>query len=372
MKMKYKVSYIIVLVILLVGLISASAQETEKKGLFAGLPEELTLSGYVDAYIAYDNDKGNSLRQFSVLAPYRDEFRINLAMIALRYNSKIVRGNIALQYGDIPKLNWPQAPNEYMQFIQEANIGVSPYKNSWIDAGYFLTHIGGEGIIPKNNFFTSVSLLTYYEPIYQSGIKYSYTGKKFYSSLMLLNGYNVLADNNKNKSFGLQIGYKPNDKADITFNNITGNEMPTGTAGKTRIYNNLVVKLFPSKKVDVILCGDFCMQEKSKIDDPEASGSMFSAFASMKFRASKNVSLMLRGEIFQDKDAVLSPVYLMSDSTYSGLKAFGVTGGIEFNPVTNSYFRLEGRYLSADKDQKIFYEGENTRFEVILSGGVEF
>ena len=370
--MKYKVSYIIVLIILLISIISSYSQETYKTGLFAGFPEELTLTGYADVYFAYDNDKSNYLRQFSVLAPYRDEFRLNMAMIALRYNSKLIRGNVALQYGDIPKVNWPQAPNEYLQFIQEANIGVSPYKNSWIDAGYFLTHIGGEGIIPKYNFFTSVSLLTFYEPIYQSGIKYSYSGRKFYTSLMLLNGYNVLADNNKNKSFGLQIGYKPNDKADITFNNITGNEMPTGTAGKTRIYNNLVIKLFPSKKLDVILCGDYCMQEKSKIDDADASGSMFSAFASMKFKASKNVSFMLRGEIFQDKDAVLSPAFLMSDSTYSGLKAFGVTGGIEYNPVSNSYFRIEGRYLSSDKDQKIFYEGENTRFEVILSGGVEF
>jgi hypothetical protein len=370
--MKFKVSYIIVLIILLIGFISSSAQETEKKGIFAGFPEELTLSGYVDAYIAYDNDKGNSLRQFTVLAPYRDEFRINMAVLALRYSSKLLRGNVALQFGDVPKLNWPQAPNEYLQFIQEANIGVTPGKNSWIDAGYFLTHIGGEGIIPKYNFFTSVSLLTYYEPIYQSGIKYSYSGKKFYTSLMLLNGYNVLVDNNKNKSFGLQIGYKPSDKADITFNNITGNEMPTGTAGKTRIYNNLVVKLFPSKKLDVILCGDFCMQEKSKIDDAEASGSMFSAFASMKYRASKNVSLMLRGEIFQDKDAVLSPAFMLSDSTFSGLKAFGVTGGAEFNPTPNSYFRLEGRYLATDSDQKIFYEEKNNRFEVILSGGIEF
>jgi len=368
--MKYKFSYILVLIAILIGIVSASSQE--KKGLFAGFPEELTLSGYADAYIAYDNDKGNSLRQFSVLAPYRDEFRINLAMVALRYNSKLIRGNIGLQFGDIPKLNWPQAPNEYLQFIQEANIGVSPYKNSWIDAGYFLTHIGGEGVIPKYNFFTSVSLLTYYEPIYQSGIKYSYSGKKFYTSLMLLNGYNVLVDNNKNKSFGLQIGYKPSDKADITFNNITGNEMPTGTAGKTRIYNNLVVKLFPSKKLDVILCGDFCMQEKSKIDDAEAMGSMFSAFASMKFRATKNVSLMLRGEIFQDKDGIMSPVYPIAGEISSGLKAYGISVGTEYNPTSNSYFRLEGRYLAADKDQNIFYEGENTRFEVILSGGVEF
>jgi opacity protein-like surface antigen len=356
----------------MLSIIFTSAQEKEKKGLFAGFPEELTLSGYVDAYIAYDNDKGNPVRQFSAIAPYRDEFRINLAMIALRYSSKQIRSNVALQFGDIPKLNWPQAPNEYLQYIQEANIGVSPYKNSWVDAGYFLTHIGGEGLIPKYNFFTSLTLCTYFEPFYQSGIKYSYTGKKFYTSLMLLNGFNVLADNNKNKSFGLQLGYKPNDKVDFTFNNITGNEMPTGTEGKTRIYNNLVIKIFPSKKLDVILCGDFCMQEKSKIDDATASGSMFSAFASLKYRATKKVALMLRGEIFQDNDGVMSPVYMLSDSTFSGLKAFGVSVGTEYNPTSNSYFRLEGRFLSSDSDQKIFYESKNTRAEVILSGGIEF
>jgi len=370
--MKYRVSYIIVLIILLIGFISSSAQEKEKKGLLAGFPEELTLSGYADAYIAYDTDKGNLLRQFSVIAPNRDEFRINLAVLALRYSSKLIRGNIALQFGDVPKLNWPQAPNEYLQFIQEANIGVTPGKNSWVDAGYFLTHIGAEGIIPKYNFFTSVSLLTYYEPIYQSGIKYSFTGKKFYTSLMLLNGYNVLADNNKNKSFGLQVGYKPNDKVDFTFNNITGNEMPTGTAGKTRIYNNLVVKIFPSEKLDVILCGDFCLQDKSKIDDSTAAGSMFSAFASMKYRATKNISLMLRGEIFQDKDAVMSPVYAIAGESSSGLKAFGVSVGTEYNPTPSSYFRLEGRYLSTDSNQNIFYDGQHTRTEVILSGGIEF
>ncbi|NOS86300.1 MAG: porin [Ignavibacteria bacterium] len=370
--MKCKLNFFLLIIVLMTGISITFAQEKERKGLFAGFPEELTLSGYVDTYIAYDNDKGNPVRQFSAIAPYRDEFRINLAMIALRYSSKLIRSNVAIQFGDIPKLNWPQAPNEYLQYIQEANIGVSPGKNSWVDAGYFLTHIGGEGLIPKYNFFTSLTLCTYYEPFYQSGIKYSYTGKKFYTSLMVLNGFNVLADNNKNKSFGLQIGYKPNDKADITFNNITGNEMPTGTAGKTRIYNNLVIKLFPSKKLDVILCGDFCMQEKSKIDDAEASGSMFSAFASMKYRASKNVSLMLRGEIFQDKDAIMSPAFLLSDSTFSGLKAFGVTGGAEFNPTSNSYFRLEGRYLATDADEKIFYEQKNNRLEVILSGGIEF
>jgi hypothetical protein len=42
--------------------------------------QDVTFGGYVDACYAYDTDKnGNSYRQFSGIAPYRDEFRINSA-----------------------------------------------------------------------------------------------------------------------------------------------------------------------------------------------------------------------------------------------------------------------------------------------------
>jgi|SRR4030095_3894339 len=348
------------------------SQEKEKKGIFAGLPEELTISGYVDAYISYDNDKGNPIRQFSSIAPYRDEFRLNLVMAALRYSAKNIRGNLVIQFGDIPKINWPQAPNEYLQFIQEGNIGVSPGKNVWLDAGYFLTHIGGEGLIPMYNYFQSFALCTYFEPLYQSGVKLSYSGKKFYGALMLLNGYNVLADNNKNKSAGIQLGYKAGTKADICFNNIIGNEQPSGSPGKTRIYNNLVIKLFPAKKLDIILCGDLCVQEKSQINDSAASANMFSAFVSLRYKASKHFSVSARGEIYQDKDGIMSGVFTDSDGKQTGLKASGVTFGVEYNPLSNAYFRIESRYLIADSKQKIFYESKTNRAEVILSGGIEF
>jgi hypothetical protein len=344
-------------------------------GLPGGLGGELTIGAYVDVYGAWDNDKSPQPRQFSAIAPYRDEFRLNMLMAYIKYDGGRVRGNAVLQFGDVPKLNWPQAPNEYLQYIQEANIGVSPGKNTWIDAGYFLTHIGGEGILPKYNFFTSLSLCTYYEPFYQSGIKVSYTGKKFYGALMVLNGFNVFADNNKNKSFGMQLGYKPNDKLDITYNNIIGNEMPTGVEGRTRIYNNLVVKIYPGKKTDIILCGDFCMQEKSKISDPTASASMFSGYLSVKYRLAKRVSASVRGEMFQDKDAILSALYNELNENISGLKASGFTLGVEYNPTDNSYFRVESRYMITDTNQKIFYDGtktQNNRVEAILSGGIDF
>ena len=347
--------------------ISLFSQETSGK-LFTGLPEGLTISGYTDVYIAYDNDKNLTPRSYSSIAPYRDEFRLNIAQISAKYSNEKIRSTITVQYGDVPRINWPSDN----QFIQEANIGFSPSKNIWIDAGYFLTHIGGEGIIPKYNYFQSLALTTYYEPFFQSGIKLSYAGKKFYGALHLLNGFNVFSDNNKNKSVGVTLGYKPNDKIDFTLNNIIGNEQPYPSPGKTRAYNNLVIKFFPHKKVDVIFCGDVCYQEESKIKDTTEAATMFSAFASVKFHASKKFSVSVRGEIFRDENGFMSGRFLDTDTNLTGFKAFGITGGLEYNPTDNSYIRFETRYISADSKQKIFYDNSNSKIEIILSSGIEF
>jgi len=346
---------------------SAAGQENSGS-LIKGLPDGLSINGYADVYIAYDNDKNVSPRSFSAVAPYRDEFRLNLAQISIKYAAEKIRSTITIHYGDMPRLNWP-ADN---QFIQEANIGFSPSANLWIDAGYFLTHIGGEGFVPKYNYFQSFALATYYEPLFQSGLRLSYSGKKFYGALYLLNGFNVFSDNNKNKSAGITLGYKPNDKMDFTFNNIAGNEQPYPEPGKTRLYNNLVLKFFPHKKLDVILCGDMCYQEKSKISDTTEAASMFAAFASLKFHASKHFSLSIRGEVIQDENGMMTGRFLDADSNLTGFKAFGITGGIEYNPISNAYIRFETRFLSTDKKQEIFYNKSNSKVEMILSSGIEF
>jgi len=331
---------------------------------------KFSLGGYVDTYYSWDNDKnGNSLRQFSSIAPYREEFRLNIAQVSLKYNDENVHGAITLQYGDIPAVNWPAN----QQFIQEAYAGFQPAKKLWIDAGYFLTHIGAEGLLPKGNFLTSLALATYYEPFYQSGVRLSYEfSPKFYGAIHLLNGYNVFTDNNKNKSIGLTLGYKPKNNLEIIYNNLVGNEMPSGVNGKTRIYNNLVVKFSPSKKVDILLGGDVAMQEKSGLTDTTSSAVMYSGLAAVKFKPSPKFSVSVRGEIFTDKDGFLSGVITQSDGTSSGLKAYGITLGFEVRPVTNAYFRMEGRYLSSDSNQKIFFDSKNTRIEAITNIGVEF
>ena len=331
---------------------------------------KFSISGYVDTYYAWDDDKnGNPIRQFSSTVPYREEFRLNIAQVSLKYNDAKVRGMLTLHYGDIPSVNWPQN----QQFIQEAFAGFSPAKNLWVDAGYFLTHIGAEGLLPKGNFFNTLALPTYYEPFFQSGVRVSYEfSPKVYGSLHLLNGYNVFADNNKNKTAGITLGVKPAKNIEIIYNNLIGNEISFGSEGKTRMYNNLVFKYSPSSKVDFLLGADLAFQEKSSLTDSTASATMYSGLAAVKFKITKKFSASLRGEIFNDKNGFLSGVYTDNTGKQTGLIAYGVTLGIEVRPVDNAYFRIESRYLSAESDQKIFYENKNSRIEANTSIGIEF
>ena len=58
-----------------------------------------------------------------------------------------------------------------------------------------------------------------------------------------------------------------------------------------------------------------------------------------------------------------------------GLDILGTTAGIEYNPILNSYVRLEGRLLQTDKNETVFYplQGDaHQRLELNIGMGVWF
>jgi hypothetical protein len=344
-------------------IISASAASAQNDNI-SKLLKNFKISAGIDFYYAYDDDNENKERQFSALSPYRDEFRLNLAQFSLGYESDLIRGKIAVHYGDIQKYNWEtDNPN-----LQEVNIGFSPVKNLWIDAGYFITHIGAESF-PAENFFSSYSLTTYYQPFYQSGIKTGYDfSDKFSASLFLLNGYNLIEDNNKNKSFGMQLTYSPLEELQIVYNNIAGNENPEGEAGQTKMLNNLIFYFNPVPKIETITAFDFGICENADIENPEKTGYSYGAMLSAKYYFLEKFSTAVRGEFYQD----INGIYSDRTAQGRGMKGNGVTLGFEYNPVENGYIRLEGRYLRLDKDYLNVFSGGNDRSEIILSAGLNY
>jgi hypothetical protein len=340
-------------------------------------------SGYVDAYYAYYTDSAGTgnYQKFPSISPRSNQFGLNTAQITFQYDAEKVRGLATFHYGDIPRATWSSTFNN----IMEAHAGVRICKKLWLDAGFFRTHVGTEGLLPKENFASSVSVNTVYEPYFESGLRLNYNpNTKLSVNLYLLNGYNRFEDNNEKKSFGALINYAFSDKFSIGYSNYTGDDTPVqpdSIAVLSHIlYHNALFFNGQYRKLKIQAGGDYCMMENSGIDNesglPDSSfAGMISGVISLKLMASKTVAAYIRGEFFDDPDGMMSGVIVDKKGKFTGYHVTGVTLGAEYKPTESSYVRLEARQLQMDNDQEIFItngDPSSSRLEVLFNIGVSF
>jgi len=335
----------------------------------------ISVTGYVDAYYAYYTDSmgTGAYQKFPSVSPRSNQIGLNTICLNFSYDAEKVRAIAGLHFGDIQRSAWNGN-------IMEAHAGVRIVKKLWLDIGFFRTHFGTEGLLPKENLASSVSLPTYFEPYFESGIRLNYNpSEKLSINLYLLNGYNIYEENNNKKSFGALISYALSDKGNINYSNYIGDDSPDGvTLSHLRFMNNLYLN-YQIKKLKIQVGGDYGMQKNSAITDSgtvlKKNASMYSGLLSLKYELATRIFVYGRGEVFNDPSGFLSGVIADKNGHATGLKSWGATVGVEYKPTDNSYIRVEGRKLTMDKDQEIFrWDGDNTysRFEVMFHLGVSF
>lgn len=333
----------------------------------------LTFSGYIDSYYAYYTDSvgiGN-FQKFPTTSPRSNSLGLNLAMITAKYTTEKFRSTISLHYGDIVRSSWS---TDY-SFLQEAHAGFMLNKKVWLDAGFFRTHIGTEGLYAKENITSSLAVGTYNEPYYQSGVRINYNpNNKLAISFFLLNGYNLYQDNNNKKSIGLLAAYTVNENLNIAFSNYTGDDAPIqDTLSRLRVYNNLFLN-YSKGKFKMQLGGDFATQQHSD-SASKKTATMFSALATFRYQLPKKVGVYTRGEIFNDPTGFLGGKFTDKTGKQTGYKLWGATFGIEYKASDNSYIRFEGRALQCNGNQTVFWwnsKAQNTRLETMIHVGVYF
>jgi hypothetical protein len=91
----------------------------------------ITVSGYIGTYYAWDSDKtiepNGGLRQFSFIAPRKETFGLDVAMVSLKYAAERSRASVIVQYGDVTN-GWGNgataSPNDlFGRYVQEAYAG---------------------------------------------------------------------------------------------------------------------------------------------------------------------------------------------------------------------------------------------------------
>ncbi len=335
---------------------------------------KLTVSGYVDAYFAYYADSVGigKFQKFPSIAP-RNGFGLNTAVLSVKYTDIKAHGIITLHYGDIAKSAWSSTFNN----IMEANAGFRICKKVWIDAGFFRTHIGAEGLLPKENFTSSVSVGTFYETYYESGLRLKFDPTdRLAINLFILNGYGMYEDNNSKKSVGILVTDSIGKKGNIGYSNYIGDDTPDAadSISHLRIYQAFFFN-YVIGKLKLQLGFDYAVQENSDISDKKEQASMYSGVLAMKYQMKEKFSIYSRAEIFNDPQGFMSGVFTDKKDKLTGQKLWGATFGLEYKPTEKTYVRLEGRRLQMDADQKIFRENgkdSDNRFETIFNIGISF
>jgi hypothetical protein len=337
---------------------------------------KVKVGAYVDTYISTDNEffdiSKRTGRNFSVVSNTKNEFALNVAQVSANIDYQgFIRSTFVLQTGTLPQFAYGSAgPN-----LQQANVGVRIVDGLWLDAGYFATHIGAESYLPKDNWLSSHSMVTYYEPFFQNGVRLTYDFSSFTAQLHVINQNGVFDDNNQNKTYGLYFKYNGGDMLQASYAGCYGNEEPSGSLPKTHMLHNIVLESHPIKDLGIKAHFDMATKEKSAKDD--AGKDIDGSFMGFSLQAKYNILSALSATArfaYTDNTETVYP----SASALGGLKGTDITVGCEYKPSPSSYIRFEYRMLNFDegknKEGNVFIDADkkpiNTRNDMMINFGV--
>jgi hypothetical protein len=332
---------------------------------------EVVYSGYVDLFYAYDfnEPETNSRQPFLYNHNRQNEFNLNLGLIKVSAKHLKYRTNLAMQAGTYVMDNYANE-QKALQYIYEGNAGLSLNKknNLWIDAGIFGSHIGFESAISKDSWTLTRSLLAENSPYYLSGAKLTYNPNEHWEMAALIcNGWQRIkkVSGNSMPSYGTQIKYMKSESLTFNWSTFIGTDDPD-TTRRMRYFNNFYVQSQLTKKFGFIAGFDIGLQQVNK--ESKNYNVWFSPIVIVRYMWKDKWSSALRAEYYQDKEGVIIPT-----GTPNGFKTSGLSLNLDYSPVKNIAWRIEGRWLqSTDKIFPRLNKNVNDNFAIISSIAVQF
>lgn len=295
------------------------------------------LSGFADLYYQYDFNKPISRERPPFVYNHKKHNRpsVNLALLKLSYHDKKWNTNLALMAGDYARNNLAAEPR-WLQHVFEATIGYRFTEKFSAEAGILPSHLGMETAISKDCWNLSRSLLAENSPYFETGMKLSYTfNPELAVSLLLLNGWQNIKENNRSKSIGSQIVYKPNGKWLINSSLFAGNERPDSVAAAIRLFHNFFVTYAVHPKLNAALLMDAGIEGKE---------SWWGMAILLQYNLSKKWKTAARAERYNDPQSVIIKAY-----PASGIQVNGYSMNIDYLPQKLISIRSELKYIKADQ-----------------------
>jgi hypothetical protein len=291
------------------------------------------LSGFADLYYQYDFNEPLSKERPPFVYNHKkhNSPSVNLSLVKLSYSGAKWKGNLALMAGDYAQYNLAAEPH-WLQYLYEANAGYRFTDKFSAEAGILPSHIGIESAISKDCWNLSRSLLAENSPYFETGLKLNYTfNPRWSASVLLLNGWQNIKENNKSKAMGTQLVFKPNEKWLFNSSSFIGNEQPDSVAALVRVFHNLYIIYELNKKMNMALLLDAGVEGRQ---------TWWGSAALLQYKITRQLQTAFRAEYYNDKKGVIVSAYKPLPFAVSG---FAVN--IDFLPFKFISIRSEMKYL---------------------------
>jgi hypothetical protein len=213
------------------------------------------------------------------------------------------------------------------------------------DVGKYVTHMGYElieGYDGYNDNYSRSILFGYAIPFTHTGIKASYAfSSKIAGMVEVVNGWDLLRDNNRSKSLGAHVTLTPVTQLAVFLNWIGGAELENDNHTKRNVLD-VVAVLKPTKRVTLALNGDYGIEDGTSAVNPGADATWKGIAGYATLALTGKFSVALRGETFHDEDGVR-----LGTGTKATLSEVTFTPAYKF--TDHVVLRGEARYDTANQ-----------------------
>lgn len=327
-----------------------------------GALQSVTLSGTAEVFYQWSfNEPSNQISNFLGFNNRHNTFTLSNVALGAEWDASGVVGKITLQVGHTPDTYYAAEPSfpggsganatgpNLWKLVQQAYGGyrIPVGKGILITAGLFLSPIGPEGMLVKDNWNLSRSNLFFGLPFYHTGLRASYPiTDEWALSVAGYNGWNSVTDNNDEKSVSAQVTYTKPNKLALSMLYFGGVERPR-RAPEGRAWRHLLdahATIQATPRLALLAHANVGVEPNALGTSAWAAGALYA-----RVEVLRSLFVAARGDVFFERVArgpggAAAPIFWPAEWVSSG------TATVEARPVDQVSFRLEYRHDHAASD----------------------
>jgi hypothetical protein len=283
----------------------------------AALPkwfDEIAVNAFVStAYVYNANRPSTGTSSYRVFDFIDNSFNLDVAELVVQIaptkpNDAGFRVDLAVG-NSIPQVTKSQDQTVAQFDVQQLFVSyIAPIGSGLrFDFGKYVTHLGYElieGYDGYNDNYSRSILFGYAIPFTHTGVKASYAfSSKVAAMVEVVNGWDLVRDNNHSKSVGAQLALTPVAPLSVLLNWIGGPELAGNNHSNRNVFD-LVAILKPTTRLTLGVNGDYGKENGTSLVNPGSDAIWKGIAGYATFALTDKFSVGFRGETFHDEDGV--------------------------------------------------------------------